>query len=119
MAPCDVDEQLVALAWLALSSGNAPMRPGPRQTATLKRVVAAVLTEDRRRQRADHRRNAEPMAQARRNRARQRRCAAAYEAGQTLREIAAGEGICVRTVRHYLDAAGVAMRPRGRKAQRS
>lgn len=36
-----------------------------------------------------------------------------YQAGASLRELAEAYGVCCRTIRHHVLAAGIPMRPRG------
>lgn len=107
-----VDPALVAVAWSAMG-GTSP--PTPHQEATLRRVIAAVLTADRNRARTA---TARAVLTEMRDRRRQDDPRVAlfgreYAAGASFPDLSRRYGVSYRTARRLVMASGVPIRPRG------
>ena len=104
MSPDDVDEEMVATVWTTL--GDGPITD--RQRATIRRIVAAVMTVQCQRRG----RHASDIHRAR-CRADDAAKAAAYQSGQTLHDVAVMFGCGVSSVARALQRQGVVARKQG------
>lgn len=117
ISPDDVDDAMLTVAWRAMG-GTAP--PTPSQAATLRRVIAAVVTADRNRARTETARASWRALIAERHRTDPRIAlfGREYAAGASFPDLIRRHGVSMRTARRLVLASGVAVRPQGSRPPR-